>query len=162
MNNIKNETPDLFSEIRTNAGFNIAHIVNPRIISADNRSLLQEAIVFNHALALQIIELGIDINHQDNDGAVALQYALSRSYDDLSKKILEKNPDINLLDKHGNNSLWTAALNPRKNHDAIKTMLQMGADALHKNKAGRSVLDFAIQSGNEKLIDLINENSHHS
>jgi len=157
MNSIKNAEIDIFSEIRTNVNFNLSNISNPKIISEDNQSILQEAIVFNYELALKIVELDIDINHQDNDGAVALQYALSRSYYNLSKKILEKNPNVNLIDKYGNNSLWTAALNPKKDYDVIKIILQKGADAHHKNKAGRSVLDFAIQSDNKKLIALINE-----
>jgi len=156
MNNIKDEDMNIFSEIRTNVNFDISTISYPRIISDNNQSILQEAIVWNYELALKVVDLDVDIDHQDNDGFVALQYALSRSYYDLSRKILQKKPNVNLTDKYGNNSLWTAVLNPKKDYDVIGIILQMGADANHKNKAGRSVLDFAIQSDNQRIIALIN------
>jgi len=148
---------DVFSEIRTNIDFDISCISDPKIISESNHSILQEAIVWNYNLALKIVDLDVDINHQDNDGFVALQYALSRSYYDLSRKILQKNPHINLIDKYGNNSLWMAALNPKKDYDIIRYHITMGADFKRKNKAGRSVLGFALQSNNQKLISLISE-----
>jgi len=115
--------------------------------------------VWNHDVALKIVDLYLDINHQDDNGSVALQYALSRSYHELSCKILQKYPNVNLIDKHGNNSLWTAVLNPKKDWDIIRSIFDLGAAAYHVNKAGRSVLDFAIQSDNQKLIALINEKS---
>jgi len=87
---------DIFSEIRTNIHFDIATISNPKIISKENYSILQEAIVWNHDLALGVVDLDIDINHQDNERATALQYALSRGYYDLARKILQKKSNAEL------------------------------------------------------------------
>jgi len=150
---------DVFSQIRTNIDVELSKIPSSKIISEDNHSILQEAIVWNYPLALKIVDWDVDINHQDNEGFTALQYALSRSYYDLAKKILQNKPNVNLIDKYGNNALWTAVLNPNKDYEVISMILQMGADAKHKNKAGRSVLDFAVQSDNQKIIDLINDKS---
>jgi len=147
---------DVFSEIRTNIHFDITTISNPKIISKENHSVLQEAIAWNHDLALKMINLGININHQDNEGATALQYALSRGYYDVSRKILCKNPMLNLVDKHGNNALWTAVLNPRKDYTVINDLIKRGASIYNKNRAGQCVLNFVILSNNQKIIDLIN------
>ena len=148
---------DLFQEIRTNKDFKISMIENPRIISEFNHSILQDAIVYNPNLAVEILHsnLDVDINHQDDKGYVAPQYSISRSLDEISYLILNRGVYLNSIDNFGNNSLFTAFINPQKNYDLIEKMLKMGADYSHKNRLGKSVSDYAHEYGDQKFIELM-------
>ena len=76
---------DLFARLRTDIKFSIDDIEDLSRISADNHTFLQEAIVWRQELAILLIEAGVLLDHQDDHGQTALQYAISRSLLDISK-----------------------------------------------------------------------------
>ncbi len=93
---------------------------------------------------MEILRLDVDINHQDDNFQTVLQYAVSRGMYELATAIIDREADINLIDRYGNDALWTAVLNPRPSLDLIALLIQKGADPHRKNKAGRSAADMAV------------------
>ncbi|MEP7456584.1 ankyrin repeat domain-containing protein [Phyllobacterium sp. SB3] len=143
---------DVFSQLRTSPSFDVNTIEDVNLIDLDGQNLLQEAIAWRPELAQSLINLGVDLDNQDKNGQTALQYALARSQFDTARFLIEKGANPNLLDKYGNGALWTAALNPKPDYSIIRLLISRDADLRHKNKAGRSVADFAQQIGEKELL----------
>lgn len=55
-------------------------------------------------IAEKLIDMGADINAQDNLGKTALMYACNRGNSRVVKKLLEAGADISIVDKHGNSA----------------------------------------------------------
>lgn len=132
---------------------------NINLLNTDRQNLLQEAIA-NDAdkIALDLIEKGIELNTQDNNGQTALHYVALYKNSVLAVSILDNGGNIDVLDKYGNSPLWTATFNARGNYEIVKIFLTYGAKPLAKNNSGRSPLDFARQIGDKTLIDLLTKN----
>lgn len=145
---------DLFRAVRAGNGDALSALSTTDLncVGESGRSLLHEAIAFKQPeLALMLIEKGIHANIQDSKGQTALHYAATFVTIEIAKAILSHGGNVSIVDKFGNEPLWTAALLPKKDYDLINLLLSHGGDPAKMNKAGRSVLSFAQESGNKKL-----------
>lgn len=130
---------------------------NLDLINESGQNLLHEAIAHGHyAIGTILIELGIDLNHQDSKGQVPLHYAAARNQVQIVEKILSQGGDVAVIDSFGNQPLWTAVFNARGDYRTVSALLACGAEPAHRNKAGRSPLDFAQQIQDHALADLLN------
>ncbi|MBC2582746.1 ankyrin repeat domain-containing protein [Clostridium sp. DJ247] len=121
------------------------------------QSLLHEAITVKRSdIAFDLLNRGIDVNIQDYRGQTALHFICFHPNISLAKEILEKGGDINIRDSYGNNALWSAVFNCKgRYYEIVELFMKYNPDINTKNNAGRSPLDFAIQTGFDKLINLL-------
>ncbi len=63
--------------------------------------------------------------------------------------------NLNIVDKFGNNALWTAVFNARGEYDLVKLFKEHKADSNSKNNVGKSPLDFANQIEDEELAAIL-------
>ena len=110
-------------------------------------------VAVKRANAARLIELAKD----DRRGATPLHYAASDNDAESLRALLEGGADVSATDKHGNTPLWTAAFNARQKHALVKLLLAKGADPTHKNKAGRSPLDFANTINDQDMVALLSK-----
>jgi ankyrin repeat protein len=110
----------------------------------------------NKTIAMILLEHGADVTIQDDDGATPLDYAAEYNLYVVAEAILKKDPQaLNIEDKHGNQPLWTATFNAKGNYEMIKQFMNFAPDVNHKNKHGKSPLDFAQQINDESLVNLL-------
>ena len=153
------ETADIFQIVRLNEIENYDRVkgsIDIHISDEDNQNLLHEAVIANSIdISKDLIAKGIDINAQDNKGFTPLHYAAMHKRTELAKIILENGGDVNVTDEHGNNALWTAIFNAKGDYRIVKMYLDASGDSNHKNKYGKSALDFSNQIKDQALIDMI-------
>lgn len=147
---------DWFQKVRTEEDVNLKDIPNLLEISDDNHTYLQEAIARKPERAQDLIRLGVPLDHQDNSGQTALQYAISRDYKEIALRIIEGGANVNLTDRYGNTSLWTAVMRPRPDLDIVRAIVRAGGDPHLVNNAGRSPLEMAEKKGNNALANALN------
>lgn len=102
----------------------------------------------NQDIVKMLIHKDIDVNLCDSKGQTALHHAASKGLFEISKLLLEHGGDLSIHDEYGNQPLWTAVFNVKKDLtglNVVELFLKNGADKNHKNNAGRSPLDFANQ-----------------
>ncbi|MCK6649162.1 MAG: ankyrin repeat domain-containing protein [Bacteroidia bacterium] len=73
----------------------------------------------------------------------------------VASEIIHNGGNLEIADNYGNTPLWTAVFNARGNYELVRLFLKNGANSLHKNNAGRSPLDFALQIKDEILVKLL-------
>lgn len=102
----------------------------------------------------KLIESGLDINRQDDNGWCPLHFYAQDSNVNAIEVALANGADPNLIDLHGNGPLWTATINARGDFSCVVALLKAGAKAGHKNEHGRSLLDMAntIKGGLEAVF----------
>jgi uncharacterized protein len=74
---------------------------------------------------------------------------------DLAKLLLEKGASLSIADSYGNQPLWTAVFAEKGHYKIVNLFIDAGADPKQKNKLGNSVIDFAIQTKNEVLLNVL-------
>ena len=120
------------------------------------QNLLQEAIGANRdEVAVDLVSRGIDINHQDNRGMSPLHYCAQYLDIQIAELLLKNKADVNTVDSYGNNPLWTAVFNANDDCKMVRLLVKHGADANHKNKAGRSPIDFAQQIEDADMVKIL-------
>ncbi|AOR59892.1 ankyrin repeat domain-containing protein [Pectobacterium parmentieri] len=150
---------DIFQSVRD--GLNeellaMVNIDNINIVNEYNQNLLHEAVACgNFILINRFIELGIDVNHQDNNGQTPLHYAAQRRMEDVGETILMNKGDVLVADKYGNQPLWTAVFNARGDYGMVCLLLKYHAVPDHKNHYGKSPLDFSRQIKDAKIISIL-------
>lgn len=144
---------DIFARLRTAPDFSIDEVQDFQVVSRTNQTLVQEAIVRRKEFVDALIEGGVPLDHQDDNGQTALQYAIARSESAIAHRLLAMGANPNITDKYGNNALWTAVMNPRPDTNLAKTLFEYGVDPHHRNNAGRSAADMVITKDD---IDLKN------
>ncbi|MGH2272181.1 ankyrin repeat domain-containing protein [Anaerohalosphaeraceae bacterium U12dextr] len=150
---------DIFQIIRCDSPADILRSlssVDVNILNDDKENLLHEAIAHNPQVAHELIDRNINLNQQTRKGSTPLHYAATHQQYEIAKKIIEKGCQINLVDIHGNNPLWYAVFFAKGYYDLVQLLMKHGADPHHKNKAGRSALDFATQIKDSELIQILN------
>ena len=88
----------------------------------------------------------------DDAGYTPLHIAVQERHSGIVALLLKAGADPNRTDKHGNGPLWTAVYwacrrdRTDANLEIIGFLLRGGADPDHKNHAGMSPRDFAVDS----------------
>jgi uncharacterized protein len=154
--------PPVFSTLRTlpPQQFLLLKDIPPAVLGWNDQTLLHEAIAFKRAeLVPFLLGRGVPVNHQNRSGQTALHYAAMYGSLSATQALIVGGALPNVFDKHGNSPLWAAALSTSREPEIQALLVRAGADATHKNKAGRSVLDFARQSKNKSLWTLCGGNA---
>ena len=130
--------------------------VNIDVCNEYGQNLLQESISSNKdMISIDLLERNIDINHQDGKGQTPLHFCAQYLNTHIAELLLRNNANINIIDNFGNNPLWTAVFCAHGDYQIVKLFMKYGADAHHKNKAGRSPLDFAYQIDDFDMLDIL-------
>ena len=141
---------------KQNASDEINQLDDINIINSEGQNLLQEAIAYSNKEVISLlIKLGIYLNHQDKRGTTAIHFTCMHKDIETLKDILQNGADVNIEDNYGNQAMWTATFNARGEYSIVKLIKKFGANANHKNKTGRSPLDFAKQLNDEELISIL-------
>jgi uncharacterized protein len=150
---------DVFQIVRRNSEAEFYSVIDNTDINQVNefgQNLLQEAVAAkNTKLAGELIQRGINVNHQDSQGQTPLHFTGIHQTEELARAILEAGGDPSIKDVFGNSALWAAVVKPKRNYEIVRLMLQHGPDPHSRNKAGMSPLDFARQIKSERLIALL-------
>lgn len=104
----------------------------------------------------KLLDDGIDIDAQDNNGWTALHFASQNNHFKVINLLLENKANPNIHDKQGNGPLWTASMHAKGNCHGVLLLLKAGADPKHKNKYGRTPFYIAETSKNE-LIEVFTQ-----
>ena len=152
---------DLFQMVRNHENEGLLEMMDSidlKQINKNGKNLLHEAVSFrNNTIFEKLIEKGIDVNHQDSKGQTPRHYCAGHQNLEMAKAILESRGDLNITDKHGENSLWTAVFNAKGEYGIVSLFLKYIADKAIKNTARRSSLEFALQINDQKLIKMLNK-----
>lgn len=120
------------------------------------QNLLQEAISSNRdGIAVDLVDKGIDVNHQDYWGLTPLHFCAQYHNVHIAELLLKNKADVNAANTYGNNPLWTAVFYADCDYRVVELFVKNGADAQHKNKANRSPLDFAQQIEDADMIKIL-------
>lgn len=126
------------------------------VVDLNGHTLLHEAIARKRSdAAILLVNLGIPLNIQAKNGKTALHYSAELSSLDLTKLLLDKGASLSISDNYGNQPLWAAVFSEKPNYKIVNLFINGGADPTHKNKFGNSVFDYAVQTKNEVLLNLI-------
>ena len=105
-----------------------------------------------------LIDSGINLNLQNNEGITSLHCAAIYNNFSLADLLLRHGADLSIEDKYGNQPLWTATFNDKgrnERREMIKLFLKYGADVNHKNNVGKSPKDIVQIAGYKNLEDII-------
>lgn len=153
-------TSDVFQAVRRDERKLFHAIISQidiNVLNDRGQNLLHEAIACdNQELAEELVTRGVNINHQDENGQIPLHFAAHHHNAAIAELILKQKGRLDVEDKYGNQPLWTAVFDARGDYRMVKLFLGNGADPLHKNSAGRSPVDFAVQIKDQSLVSLLN------
>lgn len=99
----------------------------------------------------------VDVNYQNRYGETALMMA-SNDYNNLPmiQLLLDSGADPNLQDEVGNTALMNAVFSGFKLYiPIIKLLLNSGANPLVKDQENNTAYDFALDTGNIEIIELL-------
>src|SRR5438128_4355935 len=101
-------------------------------VNIAKQSLLHVALAEGlDTIAIALIERGIDVNSQEEDGSTALHYAVTYHKGNLAERLVEAGARLDIADKHGNQPLWYAVHDPRRDHKLIAQLVHWGSDPEH-------------------------------
>ena len=127
-------------------------------VSMDRGLLHYDISGHNFEITEFIIDANIAVNIINSDGETDLHSLCIDVNQNMAidKRMLEKGIDINVRNKYGNNAMWKAAHNSNeRNYDMVRLLMKYNSDITTKNKAGRSTIDLAEQTGDKLLLEIL-------
>ena len=118
---------------------------------AAKEGILAAAEQHKYTLLQELVDNGVDVNYQNEDGRTALFHVTNIYIHNLNdedieaiKYLLNHGADINHQDKYGRTALFHVTNTPKpsnKDIEAIKYLLNHGADTSIKDKDGKTAFD---------------------
>ena len=104
-------------------------------------------------VAKYLLELDVDVNDIDLNKNTALMYAAKNCNTEIAKILIQHGAKVNMADKLGETPLMIAI--DRKNADLVEYLLESGADMDVKASDGKGILNYAVNSGDIKIVNLL-------
>ena len=101
----------------------------------------------------KLLDLGADVNAQDNDGDAPLHGAAQSGNVEILDLLLAKGANPNLKNKYGGTPLMWAVVFDQE--EVTRRLIERGADPSLKDADGLTARDWAIKSKREKLVALL-------
>ncbi|KAJ3642022.1 hypothetical protein Zmor_028486 [Zophobas morio] len=98
-----------------------------------------------------LIEKGIDVNVQDENGKTALQRACKSGVYENTEMLLHFGASINIVDKDERNALHYASESWKDNRDVIKLLIEKGIDVNVQDGNGKTALQLACKKGHYEI-----------
>lgn len=102
-------------------------------------------------MARLLIARGADVNAANDQGITPLHLA---AYPEMARVLVAAGARMDARDQRGNTPLHAATENPEM-LDVMEQLLDLGADPNARNTDGRTPLDFALDSGEQDTIALL-------
>ena len=130
--------------------------MNPNSRSeSDGRTALISAAARGDVLVAQVlIDGGADINVRDEKGYTALLHAIEARYEDV-EYILWNHPNLDPRARGLNGVTALSSYVWRERTDAVKKLLDRGADVNAQDNDGDAPLHGAAQNGNVEILDIL-------
>ena len=104
-----------------------------------------------------LLRNGADINANSPEGPVIVAAAY-RGDSALVQLLLIKKPKLELGNPDGITALMYAVI---ENHFGVaSTLIKQGAKKTTRSKAGLTAYDYAVMSGNKKMMEILSEKEH--
>jgi ankyrin repeat protein len=101
-----------------------------------------------------LMQAGVDVNAVDNDGVTALHIAAQRCDTGVVKCLIRYGAVVDAIDSGIGGTPLTGAIFGAK-VDNARALIEAGASAFHKVKAGRPLLHLAAQQGQLGILKLL-------
>ena len=132
------------------------HAIDYTAKDEDGRNLLHIAIISDaDIIAQDLICNGIDINATDRYGLTPLHLCAEYENYSIAEILLQNGAVVDYVDKYGNTPLWVAVFN--EDYKLAQLLISYGANKDNKNLNNKSPLDFAKQTGNEDMINILSQ-----
>jgi ankyrin repeat protein len=95
------------------------------------------------------LERGADVNTKDDD-TTALMLATENGKPDMVKALIDAGADLDAVDNQG----WTAMMQANEAEN-VRVLLNAGANAAIKNKAGETALELAARYDQTEIVQLL-------
>jgi len=118
--------------------------------ASDESPLMLAALAGDARLCRMLIEKDADVN---KPGWAPLHYAATKGHLDVMRMLLEENAYIDAASPNGTTPLMMAA--HYGTPQAVKLLLEAGADPMLQNDLGLSALDFANKANREDAAQII-------
>jgi len=122
----------------------------------ETTELMLVAHIGDSAKVREAAATGIAVDAQDAYGWTALRYAVRGNHVEASSALIVLGANMNLASESGRTPLMSAAGNGLT--AMVKLLLEAGADATVKNKAGQNAYDISLRGGAagcEKIREMI-------
>lgn len=128
-------------------------------VRAPNRyTLLHTAAVSGKPeMANALIDRGVPIDAQDDEGKTALHRALEQEHDDVAAILLRNGADVTVEDSYGAQPLLRAV--QTGNVQLVERLMEAGSDPSHENQSGMSPLDLAEEFGIDEFLRALRSNA---
>lgn len=108
-----------------------------------------------------LVELGVSVNAHDSGlfPVIALQSACNLGYTELAKWLVEQGSEINFGQSLGGLP-YCPGLAPvimEQNVELVRVLVEAGAELCVRDRTGATPLDWAVRSGNQKLVAFITQ-----
>jgi ankyrin repeat protein len=101
-----------------------------------------------------LVQAGVDVNAVDNDGVTALHIAAQRCDSGVVRCLIKHGAMVDAIDSGFGGTPLTGAIFGAK-VDNARVLIDAGASAFHKVKAGRPLLHLAAQEGQREILELL-------
>ena len=136
--------------IGAGADVNIGNRINTPLIRAT-------CIKGNIKIVQALIDAGACPNVDDSQGRTPLINAILNNDIEMLKVLMVGGAKVDFINRHGRTALLWAIQREDINIEIVKILINAGADPAIVNSVGKAALDYAHDSGNQEVIQLIED-----